>query len=265
MTDYVAYLRVSTAQQNRSGLGREAQLAAINAFIREEDELLTPPYVETESGKRNDRPELAKALNRCKLTGATLLVAKLDRLSRNVAFIATLQDAGVRFVAADMPEANELTIHVMAAMAQHERKAISKRTKEALAAAKARGTSLGGWRERKDGKPRSTVDHRQGTAARQEKAAEFNSNVGQVIAELQAAGATTMAEIARRLNEDGIRTRRGGHWQATQVGRVIAANEAMRGDLPGKGATLRHDSARPLRGEGCGPDRIHNRPQRETL
>lgn len=223
MTDYVAYARVSTAKQGRSGLGLEAQQSAINAFLRDGDRLLSPVYVETESGKRNDRPELEKALNRCKLTGATLLVAKLDRLSRNVAFIATLQDAGVRFVAADMPEANELTIHVMAAMAQHERKAISKRTKEALAAAKARGQELGGWRERKDGKPRRPVDHRQGTAARQEKAAEFNESVGQAIAEIQASGATSMAQVARRLNEEGVRTRRGGQWQATQVSRVLAA------------------------------------------
>lgn len=223
MTDYVAYARVSTAKQGRSGLGLEAQQSAINAFLREGDKLLTPVYVETESGNEDARPELTKALNRCKLTGATLLVAKLDRLSRNVAFIAQLQDAGVKFVAADMPEANELTIHVMAAMAQHERKAISRRTKEALAAAKARGTKLGGWRERADGKARNPVDHRLGTAARQEKAAEFNANVGQAIAEIQAGGTTSMAGIARTLNEEGIRTARGGKWQATQVGRVLAS------------------------------------------
>ncbi|MAM38508.1 MAG: resolvase [Erythrobacter sp.] len=225
MTDYVAYMRVSTAKQGRSGLGLEAQQSAINAYLRPSDRLLTPPFVETESGKRNDRPELAKALHRCKLTGATLLVAKLDRLSRNVAFIATLQEAGVPFVAADMPEANELTIHVMAAMAQHERKAISKRTKEALAAAKARGKSLGGWRERSDGKPRKPVDHHQGTAARQAAAAEFNADIGKAIADLRADGAGTLADIARRLNEEGIKTRRGGRWQATQVKRVLDANQ----------------------------------------
>ncbi len=226
MTDYVAYMRVSTAKQGRSGLGLEAQRAAITGFLREGDRLLSPEFVETESGKHDNRPELAKALNRCKLTGATLLVAKLDRLSRNVAFIATLQDAGVRFVAADMPEANELTIHVMAAMAQHERKAISKRTKEALAAAKARGKQLGGWRSRKDGNPREAVDHRLGTLARQERAAEFNGRVSQAIAEMQADGASSMAEIARRLNDEGIRTRRGGQWQATQVSRVLSSNVA---------------------------------------
>lgn len=227
MTDYVAYMRVSTAKQGRSGLGLEAQEAAIHGYLRQGDRLLSPPFVETESGKHNNRPELEKALNRCKLTGATLLVAKLDRLSRNVAFIATLQDAGVRFVAADMPEANELTIHVMAAMAQHERKAISKRTKEALAAAKARGTKLGGWREYGErhplhGERRTPVDHRQGTAARQEAAAEFSARVGEAIAEMQASGVASLAEIARRLNDEGIRTRRGGKWQATQVGRVLS-------------------------------------------
>lgn len=223
MTDYVAYARVSTAKQGRSGLGLEAQQSAIQSFLREGDKLLTPVYIETESGMENERPELAKALNRCKLTGATLLVAKLDRLSRNVAFIAQLQDAGVKFVAADMPEANELTIHVMAAMAQHERKAISKRTKEALAAAKARGTKLGGWRERSDGKARKPVDHRLGTAARQEKAADFNTRVGQAIAEIRAGGTTSMAGIARKLNEGSVRTVRGGKWQATQVSRVLHA------------------------------------------
>lgn len=216
MTDYVAYARVSTAKQGRSGLGLEAQQAAINDFLREGDRLLMPTYVEIESGKGNDRPELTKALNRCKLTGATLLVAKLDRLSRNLAFIATLQDAGTKFVAADMPEANELTIHVMAAMAQHERKAISKRTKDALAAAKARGQKLGGWR----GGP--TVDYRLGTAAKQDNARRFNLRVREAISELQAQGVSSLSELARRLNEQGVRTSRGGLWRPTQVARVIA-------------------------------------------
>ena len=231
MTDFVAYARVSTSQQGKSGLGLEAQQAAITAFIREGDRLLTPTYVEIESGKRNDRPELAKALNRCKLTGATLLVAKLDRLSRNVAFIAALQEAGGRFIAADMPEANEITIHIMAAMAQHERKAISERTKNALAAAKARGTKLGGWREYNPkhplhGQARKTVDHRKGTAAKQEKAQAFNTRVRQAIAEIQAGGASSLSQIAQALNGQGIRTSRGGQWQVTQVARVLAAQPA---------------------------------------
>ncbi|MDZ4307180.1 recombinase family protein [Allopontixanthobacter sp.] len=230
MTDYVAYLRVSTVKQGRSGLGREAQEAAINAFLRVGDRLLQPPYEEIESGKRDDRPELVKALNRCKLTGATLLVAKLDRLSRNVAFIATLQEAGTKFVAADMPEANELTIHIMAAMAQHERKAISRRTKDALAAAKARGTKLGGWREYREdhplyGQPRQPVDHTLGTAAKQDKARAFNTSVRQAISEIQSSGTTSLSQIAQALNEQGVRTRRGGRWQATQVDRVMQATD----------------------------------------
>lgn len=224
MTDYVAYARVSTAKQGRSGLGLAAQEAAIKAFLREGDRLLTLTYVEQESGKDDSRPELAKALNRCKLTGATLLVAKLDRLSRNLAFIATLQEAGTKFVAADMPEANELTVHIMAAMAQYERKVISQRTKDALTAAKARGQKLGGWRERKDGRPRKHVDHRLGTAAKREKAQAFNARVAGAIAELQTQGITSLSDLARGLNEQGVRTSRGGNWQATQVARVLACS-----------------------------------------
>jgi DNA invertase Pin-like site-specific DNA recombinase len=127
-----------------------------------------------------------------------------------------MQEAGIRFVAADMPEANELTIHIMAAMAQYERKAISERTRVALAAAKARGTKLGGWR----GGP--VVDHRQGTAAKQEKAQAFNASVLQAIAEIQAGGASSLSQIALALNEQGVRTSRGGRWQPTQVARVLA-------------------------------------------
>lgn len=228
MTDYVAYARVSTARQGRSGLGLEAQQSAINSFLKADDQLLSPTYVEVESGKRNDRPELDKALNRCKLTGATLLVAKLDRLSRNLAFIATLQDSGVKFVACDMPEATELTIHVMAAMAQHERKAISRRTKDALAEAKAKGRKLGGWREYgpehpEYGKPRQPVDHQLGIIAKQEKAREFNLRVMQAITEIQEQGSASLSEIARKLNEQGVRTSRGGSWQAVQVARVLDA------------------------------------------
>ncbi|MEQ8411423.1 MAG: recombinase family protein [Erythrobacter sp.] len=227
VTKFIAYMRVSTAKQGRSGLGLEAQERAIDAFVHHRGgELLSPPYIETESGKDDQRPELQKALDRCKLTGATLVVAKLDRLSRSVAFLSALQNSGAKFVAADMPEANDLTVHIMAAVAQAEREAISKRTKEALASAKARGVSLGGWRERKDGAPRQPVDHRQGTAERQRRAAEFNTRVCRAIAEIQAEGAESMAEIARRLNEQGILTRRGGKWQATQVKRVLAATQA---------------------------------------
>ena len=140
---FVVYLRVSTAKQGRSGLGLEAQREAVQRFVAERGgKIIAPEFIETESGKRNDRPELAKALKRCRATRANLVVAKLDRLSRNAAFLMTLRDSGVQFVAADLPEANTMTVGVMAVVAQYEREAISARTKAALAAAKARGTGL---------------------------------------------------------------------------------------------------------------------------
>src|SRR5579862_1505427 len=145
---FIAYLRVSTARQGRSGLGIDGQREAVNRFVRERGgRIIAPEFVEVESGKRNDRPKLAEAIKRCRLTGATLVVAKLDRLSRNAAFLMTLRDSGVNFVAADLPEANTMTVGVMAVVAQHEREAISSRTKAALAAAKARGQKLGGKRK----------------------------------------------------------------------------------------------------------------------
>src|SRR5215469_1774045 len=140
---FVSYLRVSTDRQGRSGLGLEAQRKAVEDFLNGGRWELLAEFVEIETGKKDDRPKLHKALQRCKVTGATLVIAKLDRLSRNLAFIAALQDSGARFVAADMLEANETMIQFMAVIAQHERKAISARTKAALAAAKARGKKLG--------------------------------------------------------------------------------------------------------------------------
>ena len=140
---YVAYLRVSTDKQGRSGLGLEAQRDTIATYLRGTGGEAIAEFVEVESGKLNTRRQLAAAMYRAKVTGAKLLIAKLDRLSRNVSFIAALQESGVKFVCADMPEANELTVHLLAAMAQHERKMISERTKAALAAAKRRGTKLG--------------------------------------------------------------------------------------------------------------------------
>lgn len=179
---------------------------------------LAGEFVEVESGKLDARPQLEQALVLCELTGATLVVAKLDRLSRNVAFLATLQESGARFIAADMPEANELTIHIMAAVAQAERKAISRRTKEALAAAKARGVVLGGSRGNAD-------DLRKGPAASaQARAAASQSRADKVmrqIAATRAQGATSLREIATALNAAGITTPRGGEWQAAQVKRVL--------------------------------------------
>src|ERR1039458_2079747 len=143
---FISYLRVSTQQQGKSGLGLEAQREAVAVYLNGGRWKLAEEVVEVESGKRSDRPELARALSLCRIHRATLLVAKLDRLARNVAFISALMESGVDFEAVDLPQANKLTVHIMAAMAEYEAGAISVRTKAALAAAKARGTKLGGHR-----------------------------------------------------------------------------------------------------------------------
>ena len=140
---FIAYERVSTARQGASGLGLEAQRHSIDAFAQARGATVLARFTEVESGKTADRPELAKALHLSRITGAVLIIAKLDRLSRNAAFLLTLRDSGVKFLAVDMPGANELTIGLMALVAQAEREAISQRTKEALAVAKARGIMLG--------------------------------------------------------------------------------------------------------------------------
>jgi DNA invertase Pin-like site-specific DNA recombinase len=143
---FVSYLRVSTARQGRSGLGLEAQRKAVEDFLNGGNWQLVKEFVEVESGKRADRPQLEKAFQLCRLIGAKLVIAKLDRLSRDAHFLLGLEKAGVEFVAADMPQANRLTIGIMAVMAQHEREMISTRTKAALQAAKRRGVKLGGDR-----------------------------------------------------------------------------------------------------------------------
>src|SRR6059058_2627218 len=183
--NFVAYYRVSTARQGRSGLGLEAQRKAVTDFLNGGSWELSAEFVEVESGNSNDRPQLEQALATCELSGATLVVAKLDRLSRNLAFLAKLQDSGARFVAADMPEANELTIHIMAAVAQAERKAISARTKEALAAAKARGVRLGGNRGNLDDLRRGPL---KSAEIRSQQAAERAMKVRRQIDALIAAG-----------------------------------------------------------------------------
>src|ERR1700733_6270649 len=143
---FVSYLRVSTARQGASGLGLEAQRAAVTAYLNGGEWSLVQEVLEVESGKRNDRPALADALRLCRKHKATLVIAKLDRLARNVHFISGLMESGVEFVAADMPHADRFQLHIYAAMSEQEALAISARTKAALAAAKARGKQLGGRR-----------------------------------------------------------------------------------------------------------------------
>lgn len=214
MKHFIAYYRVSTDKQGKSGLGLEAQQQAVRAYLNGGAWELVGEFTEVESGKKDDRPQLAAALAACRKHKARLIIAKLDRLARNVAFIANLMEAGTEFVAADMPDANELTIHIMAAMAQHERKAISARTKAALAAAKARGKVLGGFRG-------VSVDQATGTRANAQKAAEWAQGaIGQEVADMKARG-WSLWEIAHHLNDLGVKTRRGGEWQATTVKRVL--------------------------------------------
>ena len=216
---FVAYYRVSTDRQGKSGLGLEAQREAVQSYLNGGSWTLAAEVTEVESGRRNDRPELDRALGLCRLYNATLIVAKLDRLARNVAFISKLMESGVDFVAADFPQANRLTVHILAAVAEHEAKAISTRTKDALAAAKARGKKLGGDRGNlpavaKDGAKASV-------AARIAKASNRASDLVPIIEELKTSGAVSLRQIATGLNAKGIRTARGGAWSAVQVQRVM--------------------------------------------
>jgi DNA invertase Pin-like site-specific DNA recombinase len=216
---FIAYLRVSTARQGRSGLGIEAQREAVARFVAGcGGRLIAPEFLEIETGKRDDRPQLVAALKRCRATGATLVVAKLDRLSRNAAFLMTLRDSGASFVAADLPEANTMTVGVMAVVAQHEREAISRRTKEALTASKARGTKLGGVRA---GSADISQYQAQGVAAAAEKAAARLSDIADDLRGLRGEGLSLNA-VAKRLNDMGVLASRGGPWDATQVRRALA-------------------------------------------
>lgn len=214
---FVTYLRVSTDRQGRSGLGLEAQRKAVVDHVAGKG-MITVEFVEIESGKKNDRPQLARALVEAKRTGAVLLIAKLDRLARNVAFIANLLEAGVEIAAADMPEANRFLLHVMAAVAEHETRMISDRTRAALAAAKARGVALGWSIPGRAEEQRQAA--RSGAAKNARKADKHAQNVLPIIRELSARGAS-LRMIADELNVRQVRSARGGSWHATTVRNMI--------------------------------------------
>ena len=218
---FVSYLRVSTARQGASGLGLEAQRAAVAGYLNGGDWKLVQEVVEVESGKRNDRPALADALRLCRKHKATLVIAKLDRLARNVAFISNLMESRVEFVAVDMPQANRFVVHILAAVAEQEAEAISKRTKAALAAAKARGTQLGGRRVSRERWAEIRLAAGVARSAEADKRAALE--VLPVIETIKAAGATSLRQIAAGLNERNITTPRGGEWSAVQVQRVLTA------------------------------------------
>lgn len=239
MCRVIAYYRVSTEGQGRSGLGLDAQRQAITALCEGRGWEIIAEHTEIESGKRADRPALTDALRHAEVTGALLVVAKLDRLSRSVSFLAKLQDSGARFIAADMPEANELTVHIMAAVAQAERKAISKRTTEALKAAKARGT----W-TKADGSPyksgnrlgnpngaaalrRAGKGNRDAVAALKTGADEYARKLRSTLEDIRGTGAVTLVAIAKELNARHIQTRRGGKWHSSSVKNLLTRLEAV--------------------------------------
>jgi DNA invertase Pin-like site-specific DNA recombinase len=224
-TKFVAYYRVSTKRQGASGLGLEAQREAVADYLRRNTGKLTAEFTEVESGKLRNRPMLDAALLECRLTGATLLVAKLDRLARNVLFTSTLMKSEVAFIAVDFPKANNLTIHILAAVAEHEAEAISLRTKDALAAAKRRGVKLGGDRGMNIGQ-HAAAGAAASAIARVAKAAAKRPDFLVRIHKIQAEGATSLRQIAVVLNAGGIETMRKGNghkWTAMQVKRVLDA------------------------------------------
>src|SRR5215510_14803069 len=215
---YVSYLRVSTEKQGRSGLGLEAQRSAVANFLAGGSSELVAEYVEVESGKRADRPQLQKALKHCALVGATLIIAKVDRLSRYAHLLLGPQKQGANFVAADMPEATELVVGIMAMMAQHERKLISERTKAALAAAKARGIRLGcpnGARHLQKLGNSAAVE------AVKRRAAEYTEMLRDTVAEIRSGGQISLNGISDELNRRSIRTPRGGRWHPATAGRLV--------------------------------------------
>ena len=217
-TNAIAYYRVSTQKQGQSGLGLEAQQAAVVNYAAANRLTIVSPageFTEIETGtNKRQRPKLQAAIAAAKAQDAVLLIAKLDRLARNVHFITGLQESGVKFVAVDMPEANELTVQIMAVMAQHEAKMISERTKAALGAAKVRGVKLGS--------PDNLTDQAQraGQVANKEQARRAYQKLRGYIQMMRDTGMSYLA-IARKLNDEGNRTRTGKEFQAMTIKRIL--------------------------------------------
>lgn len=210
MKRFIAYYRVSTEQQGKSGLGLDAQRQAVAGYVAGRGDIVAE-FTEIESS-RNKRPQLQAALEACRKHKATLLIARLDRLARNVAFISNLMESRVEFVAVDFPEANRLTIHILAAVAEHEREMISKRTKDALKAAKARGVRLGN--------PDPIPAARLANAAVKEQTAQFHATVKPLIQKLRLEG-YSLAKIATELNSRSVQTARGGLWYPATVRNIL--------------------------------------------
>jgi DNA invertase Pin-like site-specific DNA recombinase len=232
---FIAYLRVSTDRQGKSGLGLDAQRQSVSDFLNGGCWQLLKEYHEIETGKHDQRPALIEALHHCKVTGATLVIAKLDRLSRDLEFIARLQKSGTRFVCADMPEANELTIHLLAAIAQHERKTTSERTRAALGSIKRTIEEKGSYTSRTRGTTIARLGNPQGANALRRagkgnaaaieavrKAAdEHAQDILPIIGDIRRAGIVSFKGIARELNAREIRTARGGAWHPATVRNLL--------------------------------------------
>lgn len=215
MSSFVAYYRVSTARQGQSGLGLEAQRTAVAAFLVGRGELLEE-FVEVESGRKNDRPELSAALALCRRKRATLVIAKLDRLARNVAFMARLMEGGVDLLAVDNPHATKLLIHLLAAFAEHERDQISARTIAALAAVKARGLRLGS--------PAPATAAAAGRTVLAEREAPARALALPMVRRLREEGATLRA-ICAVLTTEGVPPLRGSAWHPSSVRNLLLTLE----------------------------------------
>ena len=212
---FVTYFRVSTVRQGLSGLGLDAQRQTVTQFLSGSPRKVLTEFVEIETGKGANaldrRPQLRLALELCRKSGATLLIAKLDRLARNVHFVSGLMESKVKFVACDLPEANQLTIHIMAAFAEHEARRISERTRDALAAAKARGVVLG---------TTGPVNLKRHTQERQDAARAFQARLNPVLDGFVAQGLSRRVMVSR-LNDLGVKASMGGAWSLGQVQRLF--------------------------------------------
>jgi DNA invertase Pin-like site-specific DNA recombinase len=208
MPQFVAYYRVSTDRQGQSGLGLEAQQKAVVDHVGRAGGAIVSTFTEVESGKRKDRPELLRALAACRRIGAVLVIAKLDRLARNVHFVSGLMESGVEFVACDNPHANKLMIHILSAFAEHEREVISERTTAALRAAKARGVRLGVMGAVRAAENKADAD-------------AFAAGLAPVLDDIRAEGHTTVAAITRELNRLRVPTPREGRWHRATVRKVL--------------------------------------------
>ena len=214
---FVAYYRVSTDQQGRSGLGLDAQRKAVADFLNGCDSKLVGEEEEVESGGRSDRPALARATRLCRAHRATLVVAKLDRLARDAHFLLGLQKAGVEFVATDLPSASRMTVGIMAMVAEEERRLISQRTKAALAAAKERGVKLGGFR----GRAGTEKDTQKARSVRTLKATEHAMAMQPLLDRIDPDGSLSLRQLAGALNEEKVPTASGrGEWTAVGVRRI---------------------------------------------